>query len=417
MLSQPPFGWRRKISRTISAVALCAGAASAQETGSAPPRPDAGAAAWDVFLGDASLASRVASRLAAEGFMDVAVVMEGSRVGVRFQNTRYRDRRRALEAAAALALVELPPQHELVLVASDGGVSLLSASYTSRAAEAERVPNSVPHRISLWVSDAPAGVLSAPGSNSPHGRVDLVVHPWFEANFSNTDPVAARTGIAPELRTSLRKGLTISVQILFTLQDDIPTGESRVRPGLLTLSQRVRLGNAVLVSATVGSFNPDRYGIVGEARAYSPSGRFSAGAEVALTGAASYGAHDWYYTPMKDPTALVDVAWRELAHCLTVRMTTGWFMPTEAALRLDVARQFGTTEVGFFAVHGETEANFGFRLVVPLPGARYGRLGRMRVRPAETFPGEYRYHARSTGGRMFRTGHSIDDEVRQWMAQ
>jgi len=358
-----------------------------------------------------TLSARVVNRLVMDDFMDVAAVQEGSRVSIRFQNTRYRDRRRALDVAAALAQAELGAEHELVLVPTQAGIPLLTAIY------APAVPAENGRRPLYRISMRTAGFPPEPTTRSPHGRLDVVIHPWFEGKFSNTDPVASRTGIAPELRMSLRTGLTVSAQALFTLHDDIPTGESRVRPGLLTLNQRLRLWDVIWVSATAGTFNPDRYGIDVEARVYSPGGGLSAGAEVALTGAASYGARDWYFASMKDPMALADVAWRELAHGLTVRMTGGWFAPAQPALRLDVSRQWGTTEVGFFAVQGETEANFGFRLIVPLVGAHYGRLTRFRARSAETFPWEYRYHTRSVGGRMFRMGNTIDDEVRQWMAQ
>lgn len=394
--------------RVFLAVVLCVDVAQAQEAGTTSAAASAPAL-------DPLVTARVTARLAADGFMDVAAVAQGSRVAVRFQNTRYRDRRRALDAAAALALAELPEGGELVLVATDGGIPLLSAVYPPVAARADGGGATIP-RISLRTAGVPAELFSAAGTGPAHGRVDVIVHPWFQATFGSADPVASRTGIAPQARVTLRRGLTLSAQALVTLQDDVPTGESRVRPGWITLNQRLRLGDAVLISATAGSFNPDRYGIDVEARAYSPGGRFSAGVEAALTGAAVYGSRDWYYTPVEDRLALADVAWRERARGLTVRMTGGWLTPAAPSLRLDVARQWGTTEVGFFAVRGEGESNFGFRLVVPLPVARYGRLGRVRVRPAETFPWEYRYHARSAGGRAFRTGNAIDDEVRQWMA-
>ena len=106
----------------------------------------------------------------------------------------------------------------------------------------------------------------------------MVVHPWFEASFGDYDePVRSRTGVAPEVRIALRHGLRVSAQMLFTLQDDLPTGESRIRPGLVTLSQTLRLPRNVCVHATAGAFTPNRYGADLQARAYSPSGRWFAG--------------------------------------------------------------------------------------------------------------------------------------------
>lgn len=369
----------------------------------------------------ASYADLVTRTLVADGFANVATMVEGQRVFVTFENTRYRDLRRGLGEVAARLLPALE-DGELVLVPTVDGVPLGTARYAASVgdivrAESDTVDAAVPEpRTSLNLAGVPDGLLSAPPAGSSFGRVDVVMHPWFEANFSNVNPVAARTGIAPEARLTLRRGLTVSAQVLFTLYDDVPTGESRVRPGLLTVKQRFRPRDGVFVAAVAGAFNPNRYGIDVEARAYSASGRLSAGMEVALTGAVSYGAQDWYYAPMDDATVLADVAWRLLSHGLTVRATGGWFTPAEPTLRLDVTRQFGATEIGFFAVQGEQEANFGFRLVVPLPGTRYPAPGRYRVRMAERFSWEYRYHGRSVAGRQFRTGVAIDDELRQWTA-
>ncbi|MCA1791480.1 MAG: hypothetical protein LC667_17025, partial [Thioalkalivibrio sp.] len=329
--------------------------------------------------------------------------------------------RRGLSEAAALLLAGMGAGAELVLVPSVDGVPLGTARYPAVSGSAFDGGGDVDDalgrapRMSLSLSDVSGDLLRAPRVSTSYGRVDVVVHPWFEASFGNVNPVASRTGVAPEARVAFHRGLTLSAQALITLQDDIPTGESRVRPGLLTVTQRLRLGDAVLLSATVGAFNPNRYGIDVEGRAYSPDGRFSAGAELAFTGIAVYGARDWYYTPMDEPTALADVAWRQIERGLTLRLTGGLFTTGEAALRLDVGRQFGSTEIGFFAVQGETETNFGFRLVIPLPGARYGALGRARLRLAESYAWEYRYHARSVAGRAFRTGSTIDDDVRWWM--
>lgn len=293
------------------------------------------------------------------------------------------------------------------------GFPLVAARYA--------VSEDTPREVSLDVSGVPAALLAAPRASSHFGRIDVVVHPWFEAVFGDYDnPVASRTGIAPEVRVAIRRGLSLSAQALVTLQDDLPTGESPIRPALVTLNQTMRLPRNVFVSATAGTFTSNRYGADVEARAYLANGRWSVGAELGLTGAVSYDREGWYRTPMDERTALADVAWRSAAYDLTVRATAGAFLEDERGVRLDVARQFGEMEIGWFAVASEEGANGGVTLRIPLLPSRHARPGPVRLRTADAFRWQYRYRGLVPGGRRYMTGSEIEELVRRlnpdWIA-
>jgi len=352
------------------------------------------------------VAERVAAELTGRGFANVAAVVDGSRVVATLENTRHRDERVALREAAALLLPELDPGQELVLVPTHRAVPLVAARYAP--------PDSTPAEVSLDVSGLPPALRDAPRSSRSFGRIDVVVHPWFEAVFgAYLNPVASRTGVAPELRVALRPGLALAAQALVTLQDDIPTGETRVRPGLVTLSQLLRLPRGVFISATAGAFNPDRYGVDVEARAYTPDGRWSAGAQAGLTGAASYAREGWGFAPLRERTALVDVAWRSARYDLVLRTTAGMFLEEDRGVRLDVVRQFGELEVGWFLVESREGANGGFTLRIPLLPARHPAPAPVRLRPADAFRWQYRYKGLVPGGWRYTTGSSLDELTRR----
>jgi hypothetical protein len=336
------------------------------------------------------------------GFANVAAVVDGPRVVVTFENTRYRDERRALREAAGLLLPELGEGPELVLVPTNRAVPLAAVRYAG--------DHAAPAGVSLDVSTLPPTLLAAPRASSSFGRIDVVVHPWFEAVFGNFDnPVASRTGVAPELRVALRPGLALTMQALLTLQDDLPTGESRVRPAVVALNQTVRLPREVFVSATAGTFIPDRYGLDVEARAYLRNGRWSVGAQTGLTGATSFASGGWSFAPMQDPTALADVAWRSARYDLLLRATAGVFLDDERGVRLDVVRQFGELEVGWFAVGSPEGGNGGMALRIPLLPARHAAPGPVRIRAADAFRWQYRYQGFVPSGRRYQTGNSLED--------
>ena len=396
----------------LLACTLAAAALSAQQPDAAPavePRANAESAAG----ADAALVTRT---LVSLGFANVAAVVQGQRVFVTFENTRYRDLRRALDEVAARLL---PTGRELVLVPSVDGVPLGTAAYMADSAAAAEpaagqaiVPNA---GKSLSLSGVPPRLLSKPRASSSYGRVDVVVHPWFEASFGDYDePVRSRTGVAPEVRVALRRGLRLSAQMLFTLQDDLPTGESRVRPGLVTLSQTVRLPRNVFVHATAGAFTPNRYGADVHARAYSPGGRWFAGAELARTGLASYAENDWRLFPAEDRTALVEAGWRHLRTGLVVQATAGAFLGEQRGVRVDVVRQFGEVDFGGFVVTSEQGKNGGAVLRIPIGPRRHPAPPTIRQRTADAFRWEYRYYGFVPGGRRFRNAF-LPGENTRWM--
>jgi len=377
----------------------------AADTQPAPATPSAP-------LPDADLVTRT---LVARGFANVATVVEGGAVFITFENTRFRDLRRALREVAAELHPLIDGAEELVLVPSVDGIPLGTARFATAS-----LPDSSPvddpgakPRISLSLAGLPPALLSARQASSSFGRVDVVVHPWLEASFGDYDePVRSRTGVAPEVRVAVRRGLRLSAQVLFTLQDDLPTGESRVRPGLVTLSQTLRLPCNVFVHATAGAFTPNRYGADVQARAYSPSGRWFAGAELGQTGLTSFARDGWQRSEMENRTALVEAGWRDLRHGLTVSATAGAFLRDQQGIRLDIVRQFGEVDLGGFVMATAEGKNGGAVLRIPLGASKHLNPYALRLRVADAFRWEYRYYGFVPGGRRFRTGEWVGDTNR-----
>jgi len=363
----------------------------------------------------ADVAARAVAILVCHGYANVAAVVDGARVAVTFENTRYRDERCGLREAARLLLPGIDDGQELVLVPSNRAIPLVAARYAPlvpghRALAPADLPPPSPAEVTLDVSRLPPALFDAPRASSSFGRVDVVIHPWFEASFGNFDnPVQSRTGVAPEVRVALLPGLSLSAQALVTLQDDLNTGESRIRPALVTLNQTMRLPRNVFVSATAGTFNPDRYGVDVEARAYLANGSVSVGAELGLTGAVSYAEDGWYRTPMNERTALVDATWRIDRYDLLLRATAGAFLEDERGVRLDVVRQLGELDIGFFVLTSEEGSNGGVMLRLPLFPAKRPAQGPVRLYAADAFRWQYRYRGFVPGGRRFNTGNTLED--------
>jgi len=334
-------------------------------------------------------------------------------VVVVYENTRYRDPRRALDRAAELLLPEVHSSQELILVPTLAAVPIVSARYAGQTSQDDLSP-SKPPVVALDVSDLPPDLLRARRESSSFGRIDIVVHPWFEASFGNhLNLVASRTGVAPEIHLVLLKGFTVSAQALITIQDDLPTGESWLRPGHVTVNQTLRLPHNVFVFGRAGTLGANRYGADVEGRVYGNDGRWSVGADLGVSGVANYSREHWKLAPAREMTALTDVTMRTARYDLSFRATVGQFLPGERGVRVDVARQFGEFEVGWFAVKTETRVNGGLTLRIPLQPAKYGRPAPIRMRIADEFEWQYRYRGFISAGRKLDAGNTMDWPIRQ----
>jgi hypothetical protein len=409
------WGWR-----TIRLLLACAGPCGLPVAAPGQVAAEADATSAEAPVGCGSLVAdadpaRQASRaLVAGGFANVAAVADSACLLATYENARFRDDRRALREAARLLTPLLHPGQRLVLLPAFRGIPILRvhvpAPPTDSGQAADTDPANPRADASLEVADAWRALSGVARASGSAGRVDVVVHPWFQAIFGAYDnPVASRTGVAPELRMDVRPGLRLSAQLLVTLQDDVPTGESRLRPGQVTVNQVVRLPRNVFVSATAGVFNPDRYGADVEGRAFLAGGRVTAGAELGVTGAASYARGGWERTPVRDRTALLDVGWRVVPYDLLLRATAGVFLEDERGVRVDVARRFGELEIGWFLVASDVGENGGFVLRIPLVPRTYGGPAPLRVRAAESYRWQYRYRGFVPGGARYTTGSGLMD--------
>src|SRR5690606_38674017 len=93
-------------------------------------------------------------------------------------------------------------------------------------------------------------------------KFDATIQPQLRTGFGNFSyRVESQINLAPGISTSLWPGMRLPAQVIIPLQNELDESESQVRPGLLTLNQTLRPLPGTLVSATVGYFTNNQYGL------------------------------------------------------------------------------------------------------------------------------------------------------------
>jgi hypothetical protein len=96
---------------------------------------------------------------------------------------------------------------------------------------------------------------------------------------------------------------------------------------------------------------------------------------------------------------------------LNFRVDYGTFLYNDQGLRVDVYRQFGEVNIGFFGLLSAGTSNTGFNFKIPLTPKRYFKMKRVRLRPSNNFNWEYRFKGFIRSGVLFNTGNHLISRI------
>lgn len=355
------------------------------------------------------------------GFDNVSVVLRDGHIVIAYEDRVCRDEIRAVRKILAIASAATEEYTEITLIPQNRGVPLAiitvsvdehSSSLNAKASDRE---SGSAIDVSLDVDQAWWETQRARRANLHSHRFDLVIHPQFKAIFGDySNPVKAQINLAPEINTTLWKGMSLSAQLIVSLYDEIGEEGDIWRPGLLTINQIARLPGNVFVSTTAGYFTRDRYGTDLEIRKYFVDGGWSVGANLGYTGHASYLKGTWYYSNVNLLTASFDTEYWFPQFDLALRATYGTFLYRDKGWRFDVFRYFNTIGIGFFGLRTGRGSNAGFGLRIPISPSGHLSIGRIRTRLARELLWEYRHKGLPKNGIQYNTGSSISDYMKEF---
>jgi hypothetical protein len=362
--------------------------------------------------------NRISQALIAEGFENVYVTSEDSTLVVGYENRRYRFEPRGIYEV--IKIVDATVGHEVLLslVIHHQKIPILYVELNTihyrKYISGEISADELYELISVSIDSEKFSEAKSPMDNPSQFKADFVIVPQFRAQFGNFDrPVQANINIIPELNMLLLKGLSLRAQLIYPVYNNFyfDVEEREVRPGLITLNQMVRLDDNVFLTATAGFFSNNRAGTNLEFKKYFADGNLAIGATVGYTiyhtfvdKPIEYFEDDSYFT------GLFSAEYRYQPYDLIGRIQAGRFLYNDLAIRMDILRQFGEVNIGFFALlTNSSEFNGGFNFAIPLPPGKFIKFKYLRLRQAKKFSWEYRAKGFVKNGSYYKTGNELFD--------
>lgn len=315
------------------------------------------------------------------------------------------------KAVDVIQRMGLPRGKACRIIVLDNNVPQVSLTY--RPAEGDSLTSA--ERRDWEVSSDLGGswkkVRKVEKKNSSLFKVDIVVYPDLKLrNLIITQIYEVLFNLSPAIEVSLWPGMKFIGQVIFPIVNEYGYAYEQIRQGYITLSQSIRLPYNIFLTATVGTFNNDRWGGQLDAKYIFKDERFTLEGSVGLTGRSRFRNWRWKVSPLKRLTWSVGAGFYWPQFNTQFSLNVEQYLLSEKGIQFQMVRNFRYASIGFYAMKvqhaGNKGYNGGFRFQIALPPYKYKRRGYIpRVLPSEYWgmsynAGNERYYGRSFNPRL-----------------
>ena len=341
--------------------------------------------------------AQVTEALKAIGMENIQYVQTPEMTTVSFENNVYRSTYNGVGRAID-ACLKSKDRGNLQLVVLQNQVPRLCISLPDSLTEAYRNKEislqQVYERMGISINtDQAMEALKDAGKEeaSSAWKVDLVIYPDLFLENNTFDVLYTYAiNVNPALEMELWKGGRLTAQVVLPIATNLSGEMSRVRPGIIALSQEVRFKHNLFGNLTVGNFTNDRYGAQLEMKYRSNKGRWEAGGIIGSTGFSAITRDDGWYIGRKQRINIsLEATYYEPYTNLQFDLKAGRYIFGDYGIRGDCTRHFGEYAIGLYALCTDGKVNGGFHFAIPLPGKKWSRKGFFRVKPADYFAWSY----------------------------
>lgn len=222
-------------------------------------------------------------------------------------------------------------------------------------------------------------------------KVDLIIYPeLFLENNTFDELYTYAINLNPAVEMGLWKGGKLTAQVVLPIATNLGGEMKRVRPGVIALSQDIRLKHNIFGRLTVGNFTNNRMGAQLEMKYRNNNGRLELGALIGSTGFSAVTSDDgWYIGTKQRFNASVSASLYIPNTNLQFDVKASRYIYGDYGLRGDCTRHFGEYAIGLYGIYTDGEINGGFHFAIPLPGKKWSRKGFVRIKPADYFAWAY----------------------------
>ena len=344
---------------------------------------------------------QILNELHDEGFEDIKLQIVGDTLFAQVEDRAHRGTFRG----AATAIRRTAERHDEVrhfqLVLTDYKMPQLLV----RASKREGIWDV---SVDRDMNDVLRRLRTRPTMHSSTGCLDITVFPMVSLLNNKYDHFFDwSVRLAPAFAMTLWKGSRLTLQAIFPIAHRLDKDDHKryIQVGNTNLSQQIVSNKHWYVSAAVGAFYSERWGVQAKG-AYHVTRNLDLYVDAGYTGSLFYDANEGFgFGKLRRLNVMAGANYYEPWSKLEMNLALGQFVFGDKGGRLDVTRHFCEYSIGLYGIWTSHEFNYGFHFAIPMGGKRQKRNGVVRLRLPEYYAMEYLY---DVNGRYFheRMGES-----------
>lgn len=219
-----------------------------------------------------------------------------------------------------------------------------------------------------------------PVTNRAAGKIELIAYPHLAYENTQLDQLyESQLNLSPLVNISLWKGGNFSGQVIFPLHNELGYSGDFIRPGYVTISQKLRLAERWLATFSAGNFSNNRYGT--HLKISRPFSRENWVFEMDLgfTGSSHFYDNQWFNSPLNTFTGRGSLSWFYSRFNLVFTGGAARYIYGDHGLFGQLTRYFGETSVALYFQVNENNKNGGFRVTMPFPFKKRFNRGNLNI--------------------------------------
>ncbi len=240
--------------------------------------------------------------------------------------------------------------------------------------------------------------------NRKHYKLDFQLEPYYNSRFGDIDdPFRTQLGIGPRLEWTSKWGIYGVFQWLIPIQNDfdIEVGFGH-RPGETGIGFTRIFNQRVFLNAFAGIFTNRRYGASSELILMNESGRLYYGGGLFYSGPYIYTDNTFIRERVRYLSGYGFLAYRIVSQDLTIRLVGERYLYEDYGGRLEVVRQFGNTDIGFYAQKSKNGENGGIMVTLSLWPRKFYTNSWFQIRPPHSLKIQYDLLTATRSGQALR---------------
>lgn len=385
-------------------------------------------AAQETSLEKVSVSELLVEQLVENDFYNISISDATTALAISFENRKYRFDQDAMWKAIEIVLPLISDKYYYVHFEQKyRGIKMLNLTLSVADYELWKEKKITTEELCYKIelnnkSPFHKELKMASNRSSTNYTMELIIEPQFRLGLGERiDPVRHQFNLLPAVHLHLWTGAKIIAQGIIPISTELDFPEEEFnRPGILALSQLIRLSPSSFAALSVGYFSRYRYGTTLEIGKYFFDGRISILGKVGYTGYASYPKRLGYEKPEKGWQASrmnyldyqMAVQYRIPKWNLTAELEYGRVMFGKEILKVSLTRLFKQTEIGFFGYKTNDGRNYGFHVNIPLFPKKYLTKKWITIKPSKYI--NYNYSGTQHYASIYKNGNEFKSLFRDF---